>query len=397
MNGTSFQESFYGTMFQRLDGDPDMTRPITIIGAGLGGLVLARVLQLHGLPAIIYEAEASPSARGQGGMLDIHVDDGQWALRTAGLFDAFEALILEGRQAFRILDKDGSVLLDKPDDGTGERPEVQRGELRQMLLASLAEGTVQWGRKLSRVRRLSAGHHQAIFTDGSSVETGLLVGADGAWSKVRPLLSDAVPDYTGTGCVETYLFDAETKHKASAEAVGGGAMSVMAPGKAIMTHRERGDTLHTYVMLDKPQSWFASVDFDNAATATRRIAEEFDGWAPELLALITQSDLPPVLRQFHALPIGQRWERVPGVTLIGDAAHVTAPNGEGANLAMGDGAALGLALAAHPEDPERALALFEQAMFARSAESASQGAGFYEMLASNDPAQRMIDMFQDEG
>ncbi len=105
------------------------------------------------------------------------------------------------------------------------------------------------------------------------------------------------------------------------------------------------------------------------AAATARIAEEFDGWAPELTALITDGDIAPVLRRLHALPTGHRWDRVPGVTLLGDAAHLTAPNGEGANLAMLDGAELGKTLAARPDDIDAALAEYEQAMFTRSAEA----------------------------
>ena len=373
-----------------------MTPPVTIIGAGLGGLVLARVLHLHGVPATIYEAEPSPTARPQGGMLDIHVHDGQSALQAAGLIETFQGLILKGRQAFRIVNQAGTVLFDQADDGTGGRPEVQRGEWRQMRLDSLPDGTVQWGRKRCDVRSLGGGSHKVEFEDGATVVTDLLVGADGAWSRVRPLLSTAIPEYTGTGCVETYLFEADTRHQASAKAVGGGAMSATASGKAIMAHRERGDTLHTYAMLTRTREWFATIDFTNASLSTERIATEFDGWTPELTALITDSDTAPVLRLFHALPTDHRWKHVPGVTLLGDAAHVTAPNGEGANLALYDGAELGKALVAQPDDVEAALSQYEQAMFTRSLEAAGEGAEFYEILASENPAARMVDMFNQD-
>ncbi|WP_245872120.1 FAD-dependent oxidoreductase, partial [Streptomyces alboverticillatus] len=292
-----------------------MHTPVTIIGAGLGGLTLARVLHIHGIPATVYEAESSPSARMQGGMLDIHDYNGQLALQAAGLMDEFHAIVLEGRQAMRVLDRDGTVLFDKADDGTGGRPEVQRGELRRILLDSLPAGTVRWGHKVASARTLGEGRHEVTFADGGTVATSLLVGADGAWSRIRPLLSTAIPEYTGTSCVETYLFDADTRHPAAAKAVGGGMLIAPAPGREIFAHRESGDTLHTYVGLAKPQDWFAAIDFTDAAAATARIAQEFDGWAPELTALITDGDTAPVLRPLYALPTGHRWDRVPGVTL----------------------------------------------------------------------------------
>ncbi|WP_438483659.1 FAD-dependent oxidoreductase [Streptomyces sp. S186] len=355
-----------------------MTTDVTIIGAGLGGLTLARVLHVHGIPATVYEAELSPTARRQGGMLDIHDDTGQPALQAAGLIDEFRGLVLEGRQQYRVLDRDGTVLLDIADDGTGGRPEVQRGELRGILLDSLPAGTVRWGHKAAGVRALGEGRHEVAFADGTTAVTSLLVGADGAWSRVRPLLSGAAPEYVGASFVETYLYDSDIRHPASARAVGGGSLFAPAPGKAIQAHRESGGTLHTYVSLFRPQEWFAGIGFTDPAAATARIAAEFDGWAPELTALITDGDTAPVLRPLNALPIGHRWDRVRGATLIGDAAHLSAPNGEGANLAMYDGAELGKALAAHPDDVEAALTAYEQAMFPRSAAAATEGALFYE-------------------
>jgi 2-polyprenyl-6-methoxyphenol hydroxylase-like FAD-dependent oxidoreductase len=368
-----------------------MNTPVTIIGAGLGGLTLARVLHVHGIRATIYEAEASANARAQGGMLDIHKNNGQLALKAAGLFEKFLEIIHPGGQATRVLDREGNVLLDEPDDGTGGRPEVPRGELRRILLDSLPADTVRWGHKVTTVSSLGSGRHMLTFADGSTVTTDLLVGADGAWSRIRPLLSEAKPEYVGTSFIETYLFDSDNRHKASAKAVGGGALFAVAPGKGILAHREPNGALHTYVELNKPKNWIDSIDFSDPVTALARVVKEFDGWAPELTALITDGETDPVPRPIHALPIKHRWDRVPGVTLLGDAAHLMAPSGEGANLAMFDGAELGEAIAANPGDVEAALVTYEKDLFPRSASEAEAAEEVLKVCLGPNAPQSLLD------
>jgi 2-polyprenyl-6-methoxyphenol hydroxylase-like FAD-dependent oxidoreductase len=374
-----------------------MTTPVTIIGAGLGGLVLARVLHMHGIPATVYEAEPAPTSRRQGGLLDIHPWNGQPALETAGLTEEFRRLILPGRETYRVMDRTGAVLLDLPDDGTGRRPEVPRGALRQMLLDSLPPGTVRWGHKVVAVKALDEGRHEVAFADGATAVASLLIGADGAWSRVRPLLSRAIPEYIGVCSVETFLFDSDTRHPASAEAVGAGSLFALAPGRGLLAHREDGGTLHTYAQLRKPQDWFADLDTTDAAALTARVAREFDGWAPELTALIIDSDTPPVLRPIFTLPAGHRWDRVSRVTLLGDAAHLRAPNGEGANLAMQDGAELGRALAAHPDDVEAALDEYERSMFTRAASIEADDDSFYTIMIDADAPHSVLALMTGAG
>ena len=370
-----------------------MKTPVTIIGAGLGGLTLARVLHVHGIAATVYEAEASANARAQGGMLDIHENNGQRALKAAGLFQEFLEIIHPGGQATRVLDQHGNVLFDDPDDGTGGRPEAPRGELRRILLDSLPAGTVRWGHKLTAVSSLGSGRHMLTFANGLTVTTDLLVGADGAWSIVRPLLSPAKPAYVGTSFIETYLFDSDTRHQPSAAAVGGGALFAVAPGKGILAHREPDGALHTYVEMNKPRDWMDNIDFSDPKTALAHVAKEFDGWAPELTALITDGDTEPVPRLIHALPVGHSWDRVPGVTLLGDAAHLMIPSGEGANLAMYDGAELAKAIATNPEDMEAALLAYEKDLFPRSAAEAAEAERIVKVCLGPKAPQSLLDFF----
>ena len=374
-----------------------MNTPVTIIGAGLGGLMLARVLHVRGIASTVYEGDAGANARTQGGMLDIHENNGQAALRAAGLHDRFVGLIHPGGQQSRVLDKDGRVLLDRPDDGTGGRPEVPRGELRRILLESLPAGTVRWGHKVTGVRSLGGGRHEVSFANGATTRTELLVGADGAWSKVRPLVSAARPAYVGTTFVETYLLDSDVRHPASAQVVGGGALFAMAPGQGVFAHREPRGVLHAYLALTRPEDWIAGIDFSDPAAARARVAAEFTGWAPALTALITEGETNPVPRPIYSLPAAHRWERVPGVTLLGDAAHLTAPSGEGANLAMYDGAELARFIAAHPGDPEAALAAYEAALFPRSAAEAVEAVRTFEACFGQQAPQSLLDFFAGHG
>jgi 2-polyprenyl-6-methoxyphenol hydroxylase-like FAD-dependent oxidoreductase len=148
------------------------------------------------------------------------------------------------------------------------------------------------------------------------------------------------------------------------------------------------------VALNRAEDWFNHLDLADPVTAMALVAKEFDGWAPALTALITDSDTDPVLRPIHTLPVGHQWDRVPGVTLLGDAAHLMSPfAGEGANLALYDGALLGEAIVAHPENVEAALIAYEKELFPRSAKVAEETDSNLKLFFDDRAPQSLIDLF----
>ncbi|MEV7502317.1 NAD(P)/FAD-dependent oxidoreductase [Streptomyces sp. NPDC093018] len=370
-----------------------MRKTIAIVGAGLGGLTLARVLQAHGVTATIYESEASATTRAQGGLLDIHEETGRVALRAAGLYDQFLALVRPGEDAKRVVDRHGTILFDLPADPGSARPEVDRGELRRLLIDSLTPGTIRWGHKLASVHRRAEGGYDLAFADGSATRADMVIGADGAWSKVRPLLTHAEPLYSGTCFIEIALAAGAQDCRASVAAIGSGTLMAVAPGRGIIAHRCADGQVRGYVALNKPEEWLRSIDFSDPSAGLRRLADEFDDWSPLLTAFVTRSDAEPLLRPIHALPVGLQWDRMPGVTLVGDAAHLMSPfAGEGANLAMYDGADLAGKLVEEP-DVEAALTAYEERLFPRGRDAADRSANNLEVFFGQEAPQSVAALF----
>jgi 2-polyprenyl-6-methoxyphenol hydroxylase-like FAD-dependent oxidoreductase len=315
---------------------------IAIIGGGPGGLMLARLLQARGMSAIVFERDAHAEERAQGGSLDLHEETGLRAIRIGGLEKAFLAEARPEDQGDRLYDAKGTLLFDDEGQDFG-RPEIDRTALRRLLLASLSPETVRWHCKVDDFKPGSQGDW-LVFSNGQTETFDVVIGADGAWSKVRLLLSDGVPSYEGVTFVELGF---DTRRHPNVDAlVGKGKMFAVGDNRLLVAQRNGHGHIRAYAAHRMPEEAgkeLAAQDHDRVRAVLQQI---FSGWAPNLTYLVKQGDVLAV-RPLYALPIGHSWQSRRGITLLGDAAHLMSPfAGEGVNLALADAADLAEALAA---------------------------------------------------
>ncbi|KAM3066961.1 hypothetical protein ACMFMG_007105 [Clarireedia jacksonii] len=359
---------------------------IAIIGAGPGGLTLARILQRNRMECTMFELDKDRYAREQGGLIDLHGDSGQLALRDAGLLEAFQKYSLPGADAMKLVKADGTVAWDESDVKNDfvrqdrDRPEIDRGRLRDILIDSVDPTSIKWNSKITRVvpNQTNNAKFDLHFTDHVEEGFDLVVGADGAWSKVRNLVSDQVPEYSGVIGVDLRAHNVSEKRQWLSDYVGRGSLFMFDEGRFLICQRNGYDGIRAYASVRQPETWIkdSGIDWENHEVARKQLTEGYYSDCHEdLKRVIAEASDGLTVRALYMLPVGFRWSTRPGVTLLGDAAHLMTPfGGVGVNVAMTDSMCLAKALLKQRDNFETdlqgslnvAIEEYEEPMFVRA-------------------------------
>jgi len=254
----------------------------------------------------------------------------------------------------KLVRADGTVAWDengvnKIEGFSRNQPEIDRTKLRDILIDAVQPESIKWGKKLDRVE--PEGKKYTLHFAGGEVVSGfdLVVGADGAWSKVRALVTDEKPFYSGITVLDLTAVEVIKNHQWLSEYAGAGSLFMFDDGRAIVCQRNGGDKIRVYACVRQPETILedCGIDWEQpAADATKLWVEKFFADCGEDLkrAVVEASDIL-VPRALWMMPVGTKWEPRAGITLLGDAAHLMTPfAGVGVNTAMADALDLAKAL-----------------------------------------------------
>lgn len=374
-------------------------KSVGIIGGGPGGLMLGLLLQQQGFEVSIFEKAGLNINRDRGGSLDIHEESGQLPLKETGIIDRFKELARFEGEDTRVLDKKGKVYYEETADPDieGGRPEIDRGELCDIIIEQLNEGTIKYGKTFKSLSRLNNGQVKVSFIEGEVSTFDFVVGADGAFSKVRPYLADVDVEYNGISMVELNVEDVYNQYPDLAAFNKHGKMMALGGHKAILGQVNGDERIKVYMSYQIDYADFDKFKEMSTSEIKEQLLQDFEDWDQDLKKYIKYAGDDILLRRIYKLPIGFKWENQSNITLIGDAAHLMSPfAGEGVNMALYDAYLLAEALKVN-NDLQSALNDYEARMYETSEESARESQANLEEMFSDNAAQKFGDFFNQIG
>lgn len=380
-------------------------KQVAIVGGGPGGLTLARLLQLKGVNVKVYERDFNKDVRVQGATLDLHFESGLKALKAAGLIDAFKENYRPGADKGRVVDKHANIVYDEhakvsdesfTEDLNSEyaRPEIDRGPLRNMLLNALEADSVVWDRQFVTMSQVD-GRWELEFKNGTTATADIVIGTDGANSKIRPFVTPIKPAYAGTTILQGNIPDSETAAPKLHQLLKGGKIYVHSDGKILHLSSKGDGSLDFYISCKMDENWLQSsgIDFSDKTQILTWFKKEFAGWDNVWLELVENMSLPLLLRPQYCMPFDQHWDAQTNITLLGDAAHIMPPSGEGVNLAMLDALELTECLTGNDfADLQSAIAAYEKPMQQRAAAEAQVSMEMVEWMHAEGAQDKMVQL-----